>query len=75
MGVYPVDLQRFGVKIGAFEGFDVPGDRLARGQRAKRVHIEYHCSNLEQGILNRIKASRLHVDNDGQETAKALGQG
>jgi hypothetical protein len=49
--------------------------RFAARKRAVFLRLDNDRDNLQQCIRLRIETARFHIDDDGQETAKAVGNG
>jgi len=69
--VNPVDGQRCGLHVGTLKRLDVIADGLTACQDAAVAKIDKHCSNLKQRVCFRIEAAGFHIDDNGQEAAKA----
>jgi len=67
--------ERCRIEIGTREGLDVTGEGLLAFQMTRFVHVQGDGGDLQQGIGLGIESRRFHVDGDGQETAKTLGDG
>jgi len=72
MRVDAVDGQGGRFEVGAFERLYVVADRLAASKVAFCVDVDQHRGKLQQCVSRSIEAPGLHVDDDWQETAKAV---